>query len=454
MPLDPDPDSCRLAGITLARLDRLRKAEMARYLRARTAARAGHEAAQAHWLAGVPMQGLRDWPAPFPLSVTAAQGARLTCAEGDRIDDFWLGDGAALFGHAPDPVTRALRRQARQGPAALPPADSLAEAGRLLSDTFGAFRWQIAAGPAGARGDALQVARAVTGRDRVLVFDRADDPDGRQDGRTLAVPFNDLTAVEAALARNPVAAILTEPVMTAPGMVLPEPGFLDGLQMLAADHGALFILDETQGLASGHGGFARGQGLSPDMLLTGPALAGGLPLAVWGMTQAVADRFAVHDATRPAGQPGIGATPAALPLGLAALVATLSRVMTPKACARMTARAESLARDLTQAIDRHGLPWHVARSGARLALICAPTPPRNGAEAAAVHHPALLSLVHLALLNRGVLIAPGDGTILVSPATKRRQIKRLIAAVDAVLALLSAPDDGDETDTAALQAGD
>ena len=459
---DSETESDRLAGINLARLERFRKAESDRYLRARPASRAAHEAAQGAWLNGVPMHWMRDWPGPFPLTVARARGARLTCADGHQIDDFCLGDTGAMFGHAPKPVTRAIRRQARDGLTAMLPSDRVAKAGQLLSAVFGPLRWQIAATATDANRYALRIARAVTGRRKVLVFNGCyhgtlqDTMVCLENGQTVARPglvgqgfdltegavaveFNDLTAVEEALAAGDIAAILTEPVMTNSCMVLPEPGFLDGLQMLAADHGALFILDETHTLSSGLGGYGRVHGLSPDMLVVGKAVAGGLPMAVWGMTQTVADRFAASDMDRPAGHSGMGTTLSANPLQIAALGANLSQVMTERAYTRMERGAARLADGLAEAIARHGLPWHVARVGARVEFICAPGPLKNGTEAAAAHQPLVESVVHMALLNRGALIAPFHNMMLVSPATKRRQIDRLIAAFDEVLGLLAEP---------------
>jgi glutamate-1-semialdehyde 2,1-aminomutase len=122
---------------------------------------------------------------------------------------------------------------------------------------------------------------------------------------------------------------------------------------------------------------------------------------------------------------------------IAALVANLTEVMTDKAYAHMDAGAARLAAGLSAAIDRHGLPWHVVRVGARVEFICAPGPLRNGTEAAAAHHPDIEGAVHLALVNRGALIAPFHNMMLVSPVTKKRQIDRLIAAFDEVLGHLT-----------------
>ena len=442
------------------RLSRFRAAETERFARARPACRAAHEAGRDHWLAGVPMHWMRDWPSPFPLVLAKAQGARLTDLDGYELDDFCLGDTGSMFGHSPPPVARALRHQAKRGLTAMLPTALTAQAGAALTDRFGPYRWQIAATATDANRYALRVARAVTGRRKVVVFNGCyhgtlqDTMVALHDGRTVARPglvgqgfdltegaicveFNDLTALEDALATGEVAAILTEPVMTNSCMVLPEPGFLDGLQMLAADYGALFILDETHTLSSGLGGYKAGAGLNPDIYVVGKAVAGGVPMAVWGLSAAVADRFAAYDAARAQGHSGMGTTLSANPVQIAALVANLTEVMTPKAYAHMEAGAARLAAGLSAAIDRHGLPWHVVRVGARVEFICAPGPLRNGTEAAAAHQPEIEGTVHLALVNRGALIAPFHNMMLVSPVTKKRQIDRLIAAFDEVLGQLT-----------------
>lgn len=448
------------AGIDPARLARFRSHEAERFARSRPRALAAFEAGRAHWLAGVPMHWMRDWPSPFPLVLERAEGARLTDIDGFELDDFCLGDTGSMFGHSPAPVARAIRRQARRGLTAMLPSDLTAEAGAALSARFGPYRWQIAATATDANRYALRVARAVTGRRKVLVFNGCyhgtlqDTMVALHEGRTVARPglvgqgfdltegavaveFNDLAAVEDALATGEIAAILTEPVMTNSCMVLPEPGFLEGLQMLAGEHGAVFILDETHTLSTGLGGYRAVHGLTPDAYVVGKAVAGGVPMAVWGLAADLAARFAAYDATRPPGHSGMGTTLSANPVQIAALHACLTEVMTETAHAHMEAGAARLAAGLSAVIARRGLPWHVVRVGARVEFICAPGPLRNGTEAAAAHHPPLEGAVHLGLVNRGALIAPFHNMMLVSPVTRRRQIDRLIAAFDEVTGALT-----------------
>ena len=225
--------------------------------------------------------------------------------------------------------------------------------------------------------------------------------------------------------------------MTNSCMVLPREGFLEGLRALADAHDVLLIIDETHTQSSGHGGYTRQHALRPDIFVIGKCVAGGMPMALWGMTDAVAARFATYDAERPAGHSGMGTTLAGNPMQFACLEATLREVATPDAFARMLAGAERLAKGLSHAIAAAALPWHVVNVGARVEFICAPGPLRNGTEAAAAHYPKLEGALHLGLLNRGCLIAPFHNMMLVSPVTEDAQIDRLIAAFSDVLSALT-----------------
>ena len=462
IPAPPAPNEAPLvAGVRADRLQALREREAARYAAARPKTRAAMDAGHGAWLDGVPMHWMKDWPMPFPMLVQKAKGARLTDLEGHRIDDFCLGDTGSMFGHSPDPVAKAIRKQAGRGLTYMLPSKAALRAGALLTERFGDFRWQIATTATDANRFALRVARAVTGRPKVLVFNGCyhgtvdETMVERVKGKTaaraglvgqvadltktaVAVEFNDIEAVRAALETGEIAAILTEPVMTNSCMVLPQAGFHDALRQLSRHYGALLIIDETHTISSGLGGYSRVHSLSPDIFVVGKCVAGGMPTAVWGMTEDVAHAFARYNETRAPGHSGMGTTLSANPMQFACLEATLSKVMTPRNYAHMERGAERLSAGLRAAIERHGAPWHVVRVGARVEFICAPGPLSNGIEAAAAHAPEVEAVIHTALLNRGCLIAPFHNMMLVSPATKTKQIDRLIAAFDDTLAFLFA----------------
>ena len=451
-----------IAGIAPDRLATFAAREARRYGQSRPKAAKALAQGAGHYLGGVPMHWMRDWPMPHLPLVAHAKGARLTDVDGYGIDDFCLGDTGSMFGHSPAPIAKAIRKQARRGLTYMLPTKAALKAGRLLTQTFGAFQWQIATTATDANRFALRVARAVTGRPKVLIFKGCyhgtldDTMVTLSEGETVnrpglvgqvqdlargavVVEFNDLAGVEAALQQGDVAAILTEPVMTNSCMVLPQAGFHDGLRQLCSHYGALLIMDETHTLSTGYGGYTRVHSLSPDMFVVGKCVAGGMPTAIWGMTDAVAARFHSYDAARPSGHSGMGTTLSGNPMQFACLAACLSKVMTPSAYDHMEKGAKRLSAGLAAVIKAHGAPWHVVRVGARVEFICAPGPLVTGTQAEAAHQPQIEAAVHTGLINRGCLIAPFHNMMLISPATKTRQIDRLIAAFDEVMTDLFQP---------------
>ncbi|MCU9849408.1 aspartate aminotransferase family protein [Defluviimonas sp. WL0024] len=450
-----------IAGIARTRLKTIAKREAERFAKAQPKTRAALAGGADAYLDAVPMHWMKDWPMPFPMLVETARGARLTDIDGNEVDDFCLGDTGSMFGHSPEPVAKAIRKQARNGLTYMLPTEAALEAGRLLTERFGEFHWQIATTATDANRFAIRVARAVTGKPKVLVFHgcyhgTVDDAMVElANGKTVTRPgltgqvadltkvaacaeFNDLDSVEAALKTGEIAAILTEPVMTNSCMVLPEPGFHDGLRKLATKYGALLIIDETHTISSGLGGYTGVHGLDPDIFVVGKCVAGGMPTAVWGLRPKLAKAYIRYNAGRASGHSGMGTTLSANPMQFACLRATLAEVMTKATYDHMEKGAERLYSGLKRVIEAHGAPWHVVRVGARVEFICAPGPLKNGTEAGAAHMPEVEATLHTALLNRGCLIAPFHNMMLVSPATKKRQIDRLIAAFDAILSELFA----------------
>ena len=450
-----------IGGIPAERIAAFRAREAAAYEKARPKSRGAMAGGADGYLAGVPMHWMKDWPMPFAFVVGKAKGATITDIDGNELADFCLGDTGSMFGHSPAPVARAIRRQARHGLTTMLPGEDALAVGRLLAGRFGLPFWQVATTATDANRFALRVARAVTGRPKILVFNgcyhgAVDDTmvrlrDGRPINRpglagefrdltqgTRIVEFNDIPALDAALSEGDVACVITEPVLTNSCMVLPEPGFHEALRETTRRHGTLLLIDETHTISTGPGGYTRAYGLDPDLFVLGKPVAGGVPASVWGMSAEVAERWAAYEATREPGYSGMGTTLSANPLQFAAMRATLEEVMTEEAYAHMEKLAHRLQRGLAAVIERHGLPWHVARVGARVEFICAPGPLRNGAEAEAAHAPELEAAIHVGLVNRGCLIAPFHNMMLLSPATRKRQVDRLVAAFGAIVAELAA----------------
>ncbi|OJU52530.1 MAG: aspartate aminotransferase family protein [Mesorhizobium sp. 61-13] len=454
-------DDTTLGGIARSRIEQIRDRESETFRKARPKSEAKVGNGIAGFLGGVPMHWMKDWPTPFPILVDQAKGATITDIDGNRLDDFCLGDTGSMFGHSPVPVARAIRRQAGRGLTYMLPSEDALAIGPLLQDKFGLPFWQIATTATDANRFALRVARAVTGRETILVFNgcyhgSVDETmvrlkDGRAINRpglagefrdltraTKVVDFNDLAALEAALADKSVACVITEPVLTNSCMVLPGPGFHAALRKLTRAAGTLLLIDETHTISTGLGGYTKVHGLEPDLFVLGKPVAGGVPASIWGMSDELASRFAAYERTKEPGYSGMGTTLSANPLQFAAMRATLEEVMTAENYAHMEHLARRLDAGLTAVIDRYRLPWHVARVGARVEFICAPGPLRNGGEAEGAHVPELEAAIHVALVNRGVLIAPFHNMMLISPATRIAQVNRLIAAFADVAAKLAA----------------
>lgn len=448
--------------------------ETQRYLDTHPKAAAEASRLKEHWLFGAPFHWMNDWASPSAMIAEDGEGAVLTDIDDHTYDDFCLGDTPGMFGHGRPEIARAIAEQARRGTTFMLPTAEAAAVGALLAERFGLPFWQTTLSASDANRAVIRWARAVTGKSVIVVFDgcyhgMVEDcfvelrhgrtrPDAGLIGQvfdmtrtTRAVPFNDIGALEAALAQSDVAAVLAEPAMTNCGMILPEANFWKRTQALAKKAGALLVLDETHTMSSGPGGATKAWGLAPDALVIGKAIAGGFPAAVWGVSaelggriqswtagvspavsSSVASKAAGEDAGGPrTGRSGIGTTLAGNAMGIAAIGATLREVATPAAYAVMLKGAGELVAKLRGVIAKRALPWCVVHVGARAEIVFAADPPKD----AAAMRPALAQselnhALHLYLINRGVLIAPFHMMMLVSPSTTTQQIDRLAAAVD------------------------
>ena len=406
-----------------------------------------------NWLKGVPMHWMVDWGTPFPLFVVKAQGVEVTDADGNTYVDFCLGDSGAMFGHSPKPVVEALQREGANGFTTMMPSPDAVIAGQLLEDRFGLPVWQVTATASDANRAVIRWCRAITGRKKILVFNHCyhgavDDTYVTIDGGSLhaapaligevrdlteftkVVEFNDIQALEAALADRDVACVLAEPVMTNAGMVLPDAGYHAALRDITRRTGTLLILDETHCMSSGPGGYSGENGLEPDGMVLGKPIAGGIPAAVYGFTADVAARIRTFLETRTPGHSGIGTTLSGSKIQLALMRAVLETYFTPEAFAPLIVLARRLEKGIADVIIKHSLPWHAVRAGARVEFMCTPTHPKNGGEAAAVIHRPIDVALHHYLLNRGVIVTPFHNMMLICPATTGAHVDQLVGTLD------------------------
>jgi len=384
---------------------------------------------------GVPMSWMTEWPGSFPIFVKEARNARLTDVDGHSYVDLCLGDSGSLTGHSPGPTADAICNQVHRGMTCMLPSEDAIWVGEELTRRFGLPLWQIYTTATDADRFAIRLARKATGRRQVLVFDGCyhgsvdealvtvkDGPrvaQGREvigalpNPASRVIQFNDVDALERALSPRDVACVLAEPAMTNAGIIHPEPGYLDALRDMTRRYGTLLIIDETHTICAGPGGMTRTLGLEPDFLTIGKSIAGGLPAAAMGLTHEVAaklqtgKRFGI----------GIGGTLAGTVLQMAAIRATLDKVLTEEAFQRMIAVATHLADGVAEVIEEKGVPWHVNRLGCRAEYRFVKDPPKNGAMSEAVFDPDLDALVHVFMANRGILLTPFHTMVLISPQT-------------------------------------
>jgi len=404
------------------------------------------ERGKANLLAGVPMPWMSEWAGPFPVFVAEAEGARFTDVDGRTYVDLCLGDTGAMTGHAPKEAVAAIAEQAAKGITLMLPSEDSIWVGQEMQRRFGLPYWQFCLTATDANRFTLRLARAITGRPKVLVYSwcyhgSVDETivtveNGRAGARpgnigpavdptltTRVVEFNDVPALEEALAHEDVACVLAEPALTNIGIVPPDPGYHDALRELTRRYGTYLVIDETHTICAGPGGATKAWSLRPDFLTIGKPLASGVPAACYGMSVEVADRVNGFMGTLPTTDVGgVGGTLSGNALSLAAMRATLENVLTEEAFERMIALGERWANGVKDAIDRHGLPWTIQRIGARAEYWFTRTTPRTGGEAAAADDHELARFTHLYALNRGILLTPFHNMALMSPATTEEDV--------------------------------
>lgn len=447
-------------------LHQLRTIEQTRYAAAHPRS-AELFAASTNLFGKVPMTWMNKWGGGFPLYLASAHGNRITDVDGHEYIDFALGDTAAMAGHSPAATTAAVARRVGElgGLTTMLPTDDAQWVAAELTRRFTLPLWSFTLSATDANRWAIRLARLATGRPKVLVFgycyhgsvDEAfalPGPDGKTESRpgnvappvpleltTRAATWNDLASVEEQLAHGDVAVILTEPALTNIGIVLPEPGFLDGLRELATRYGTLLLIDETHTFSAGWGGATTAWGLQPDLFVIGKSIGGGIPCGAYGLSEQVAAAITQYTEAGTADivdVGGVGGTLAGNALSTAAMRATLAEVLTHEAFAHMVELADAFADGVQDVLDRLDLPWSISRLGARAEYRFARPAPRSGEESAAAHDDDLDTYLHLAMCNRGILMTPFHNMALMCPQTTHADVERHTVVFEEVTtALLS-----------------
>ena len=436
-----------MPSIDRDRLQFLMQSEQKKFIDERPKSKALFQRARKSLLGGVPMNWMTKWAGAFPPFVREAHGAELFDVDGHRYVDLCLGDTGAMTGHSPSATVSAVHQQLARGITLMLPSEDAVWVGEELQKRFRLPYWQFALSATDANRFAIRLARQITGRGKILVYNwcyhgSVDETfitleDGVSKPRrgnvgppvdpsitTKIVEFNDIDALAQALQPGDVACVLAEPAMTNVGIVHPDPGYHEQLRELTRKSGTLLIIDETHTICAGPGGYTRAENLDPDFLVFGKPIGGGVPGATYGFTQAVADAIAARQNLEDCDVGGIGGTLAGNALSLAAMHATLEKVLTQQAFDRMIPLAERWTAGVEQAIVEFDVPWHVSRLGCRAEYLFSRDRPRNGSQAHDAMDFELERFMHLFAMNRGILLTPFHNMALMSPATQQEDIDR------------------------------
>lgn len=430
------------------RLEQLFSNELELFVKTHPESKKLHEKAAGPMMNGVPMSWMKKWPGPYPVYVASAKGSHFKDVDGNDYVDFCLGDTGAMVGHSPDASVAAIKKQLDKGITFMLPTDDAAVAAQTLADRFGLEKWQFTLTATDANRHIIRYARHVTGRKKIMIHDYCYhgtvdetfanlDEQGNTVSRsnnigapvdlgdtTWVVPFNDLPAAERAFASGEIAAALIEPAMTNIGIVLPEPGYLEGLRELATKYDVILIHDETHTLSEGVGGMTRRRNLRPDAVILGKTIGAGIPAGAFGMSTALAERVAESVHLEHVDIGGVGGTLAGNALSMAAIRATLTEVLTEEAFEKMEKISIEWTRAVQAVIDEFNVPWQVSQLGCRAEYSFRSTAPRTGKEAADADDFALQQYLQLHAINRGVLMTPFHNMALISPETTLEDVSR------------------------------
>jgi glutamate-1-semialdehyde 2,1-aminomutase len=389
-------------------------------------------------VAGVPMPWMKRWAGPFPIIAERARGGTIVDIDDHEYVDFCLGDTGSMTGHANAPISHAISTQAQRGFTTMLPSTDIAWVADHLSERFGMDKWQFCLSATDANRFSLRIARQLTGKPKIVVNDwcyhgTVDetlvilDEDGKTVSRpgaigpqvqpgltTIAVPYNDLAAMEQALAGGEVACVLMEPALTNIGIVLPQSGYLEGVRQLTRKYGVILILDETHTICAGPQGASRLWGIDADMLVIGKTIGGGIPVAAYGMSADISRRVENLMHGHDLDVSGIGGTLSGSALAGAAIRATLTHALRREDFDIAIPLATRWSEGVQAAITHHELPWTVQQLGCRAEYWFADHP-QNGAQAAATVNDGLESYMHLYALNRGILLTPFHNMALMTP---------------------------------------
>lgn len=396
----------------------------------------------------VPMTWMNKWAGGFPIYLDYAKGNTIVSVDGHSYIDFALGDTAAMAGHSPESVSEAINNRyiKKGGATTMLPTEDAQWVANELKNRFRVPLWSFSLSATDANRWALRLARMVTKRPKVLAVsygyhgtvDETFVVRG-ENGETLLRPgnvgspfsvaettrvaeFNDLESVEKALANGDVAVVITEPALTNIGIVLPEPGFLEGLRELSTKYGSLLLIDETHTFSASYGGMTLANNLNPDIVTIGKSIGGGIPSGAYGITKELADKALNQPGVDLVDVGGVGGTLSGNALSVAAMRATLEKVLTKENFDHMIKLATKFTNEVQSVFDETNIDWSISQLGARAEYRFIKPAPINGTESALASDDELDEFMHLYTINRNILMTPFHNMALMCPVTKESDV--------------------------------
>ncbi|MEY4993262.1 MAG: hypothetical protein RIS82_384 [Actinomycetota bacterium] len=403
-----------------------------------------------HLFGKVPMTWMNKKAGGFPIYFDRAVGNRIWDIDGHEYIDFALGDTGAMAGHSAPAVVDAITKQVRDrgGLTVMLPTEDAEWVAKNLTERFGMAKWSFSLTATDANRWAIRLVRAITGKSKILFnaycyHGSVDEalivvgPDGEGMSRpgnvgspvdvtmtSRVAEFNDLAGLERQLKHGDVAAVLIEPAMTNIGIVLPEPGYLEGVRQLTRKYEALLIIDETHTFSAGYGGMTKRDNLEPDVFIIGKAIAGGIPTGTYGLSAELAEKVLSRTDLDLVDMGGVGGTLAGNPLQVAAMRATLEHVLTEDNFKYMIDLATVFTDGVEVLFNKYNLPWSINQLGARAEYRFAKPYPKNGTDAYESADAELEDFLHLYLVNRGILLTPFHNMALMCPTTTLADVER------------------------------
>ncbi|HYL97000.1 MAG TPA: glutamate-1-semialdehyde 2,1-aminomutase [Terriglobales bacterium] len=369
---------------------------------------------------------------PYPIFVKEGQGSHFRDLDGNDYIDHNLCFGALMAGHCHPAVMKAVESRLKLGTMFGMPHDMEWQLAEEICQRYPVEMVRFGSSGTEATMHAIRLARAATGRDKVIKFEGAyhglhdtalvsvkpHAPDFGDVNAPTSVPgglgvpkaslenvpvatFNDLNSVERRFRENPgeIAAVILEPILMNVGMCMPRAGFLQGLRELCDKNGALLIFDEVKtGAKLGWGGASEYFGVRPDLICLAKSIGGGFPLAAFGTSRAVMDLISQHKVFH-------GGTYNTNPVSMAAGLATFREVLTRENYAHVDKLSKKLTDGYRKTVSKAGLQGYVAQAGANCVLMLYPQEIRNYLDWTTIDID-LWRHYWFGMINRGVMAQP------------------------------------------------